>query len=77
MTDSSKKQVFRIVPEQCREKAIKEGDESSLESFMPRKDAVRSSQNSKSIVNEIIKEDNKVEEEKEAKDTTKVQKIGP
>jgi hypothetical protein len=66
--------VFRIVPEQCREKAIKEGDESSLESFMPRKDAVRSSQNSKSIVNEKIKEDHKVEE---AKDTTKVQKIGP
>ena len=41
---------------------------------MPRKDAVRSSQNSKSIVNEKIKEDHKVEE---AKDTTKVQKIGP
>ena len=34
VTDSSKKQVFRIVPEQCRNnKTIKENDESSVESF--------------------------------------------
>lgn len=34
VTDSPKKQVFRIVPEQCRDnKPIKENDSSSVESF--------------------------------------------
>jgi hypothetical protein len=69
------------VPEQCREKAISnKGDDSSIESFMPRKDAVKVAQNinkNTASVNEMttMEKDQKVEEVKEVIDTPKKEEI--